>query len=170
MNESTVNASERKRASWRDREIAETSYIHPGYTEAAPTCLLREQPRGISHISHSAGNSSQTSESRSSGRISFDGRRSSSCPSLPLFPSFESPARTIPLLKKFDCLQTIPTSPNVFCLVRIIHFLIAFYLPPTISLPHRSCSHEEECLLRGQLKPPRMILLRKKLNFPWLFS
>lgn len=43
-----------ERASRRGRENAETPYIRPGFAEAAPTCLLREQPRGIPHFSHSA--------------------------------------------------------------------------------------------------------------------
>lgn len=43
-----------ERASRRGRENAETSYICPGFAEAAPTCLLREQPREIPHFSNSA--------------------------------------------------------------------------------------------------------------------
>ena len=43
-----------ERASRRDRENAETPYTRPGFAEAAPTCLLREQPREIPHFSHSA--------------------------------------------------------------------------------------------------------------------
>lgn len=43
-----------ERASRRGRENAETPNTRPGFAEAAPTCLLREQPREIPHFSHSA--------------------------------------------------------------------------------------------------------------------
>lgn len=140
-------------------------YIRPGYAEAAPTCLLREQPRGIPHFSHSARLPVLPN------RVLLFREDFLDLPSCPSSERFDPP-RAIPLPKKLNRPRAIPLiakeinsnlpdghreTDSIFFILRRFHHLSAISFP--IDRTFSSLSRDVFQLFRT-------ISLSGELNFP----